>query len=322
MNLIKKNNMVKKILVFLFVGLLLVLGCASPTPDGNLRYSYLPDGRMVLLQSSGEDKPVEFLDANLELVVRETLESLNTLAAGETIYTKDLEEIVYLEASGRDITDLTGIENCINLQFIDLMYNNVSDTSPIAVLPGATIINQDEKGSEIGRYTSLYMTLAFNQIKDITPLSSLASVDFLSIDLSGNGISDLTSLSNLSGLQHLYLQYNDIEDVSALRELSNLTVLALGENRIEDVSALAGCSLLDSLSLWNNEITDISPLTVLDRLVSLSLDRNLISELPSLSGKWQQMHTLILSYNQLRDASETKNLPAFCEVILEGNPLE
>lgn len=315
--------MVRKLLLFVvLVGLVLMLGCTRPNLEDNSKLVYLPDGRMVLLQTSGEDKPVEFPDANLELVVRETLESMDTLAAGEPIHTTDLEEILYLGAPGRNITDLTGMENCINLQLIDLRENSVSDISPLARLPGITVINQDEKGSEIGRYTFLRLELAYNQIRNTTPLSDLSNVDFLSIDLSGNMLSDLTPLSGLGGLQHLYLMDNDIGDVSTLGGLSNLTVLALGANRIEDVSALAQCSLLDYLGLWNNKITDISPLTELENLTQLTLDGNLISELPSLLGKWQQMCILELSYNQIKDASEIKNLPGTCVVILEGNPLE
>ena len=326
--------MAKKGLLVIVVVLLLTIGCTSsvpesssapesnPTSESNPKIRYLPDGHMVLLQSSGVNEAVTFPDAYLEMTIREEPEDMAILAEGESIYTTDLEELLYLEAPSRNITDLTGIENCINLQFVDLRWNNVSDVSYLARLPGVTVINQDEEGSEIGRYTFLRLELDWNQIRDTTPLSNLSSTDYLSIDLSGNGISNVTQLSSLSGLRHLYLQYNDIEDVSALGELSNLTILALGENHIEDVSALAQCPLLTSLSLWNNEITDISPLTELENLTQLTLDWNLISELPSLLGKWQQMTTLILSYNQIKDASAVKDLPETCEVVLKGNPLE
>lgn len=328
--------MIRKGLLFAIVGLLLMVGCVTApvdtdtptipeTPDeevDNPRVAYLPDGRMVLLQSSGEDKLVEFTDANLEAVIRDKLELEATILVGDPIYSNDLETITSLHANGQGITDLAGIENCINLQFVDLRWNNVSDVSPLAKLTGITVISQDEGGNETAGYTYLRLELDWNQVKDVTPLSNLSGIDYLNIDLSGNGISDVTLLSSLSGLRHLYLQYNDIRDVSALGELSNLTILALGENHIEDVSALAQCSLLTSLSLWNNEITNISPLTELENLTQLTLDGNLISELPSLLGKWQQMHILVLSSNQIKDASAVKDLPETCEVVLVGNPLE
>ena len=314
--------MKRLILLFIMIMLLPMLGCTSSTSEDTSRIGYLPDGRMVLLQSSGENTLVTFPDLNLEAVIRNELESQAIIAVGTPIYSKDLETITSLLADGQGITDLAGIENCINLQFIDLRWNNVSDISPLTKLPGITIINQDIEGNEASNYTYLRLELDWNQISDVTSISNLSDTDYLNIDLSGNGISDVTPLSSLSGLRHLYLQYNDIEDVSVLGGLSNLTVLALGENHIEDVSALSQCSLLTSLSLWNNEITDISPLTELENLTQLSLDGNLISELPSLLGKWQKMSILILSYNQIRDASAIKDLPASCEVVLTGNPLE
>jgi hypothetical protein len=75
----------------------------------------------------------------------------------------------------------------------------------------------------------------YNQIQDITPLSSLTSLTWLS--LAGNQISNLSPLSGLT----------------------DLTTLDLRDNLVTDVSHLSGLSMLSWLSLYANQVIDISP---------------------------------------------------------------
>lgn len=312
--------MVKKILVFLLVSLLLMLGCASPVPGDNPRIGYLPDGRMVLLQSSGEDKAVTFPDANLELVVREKLESLNTLAAGESIYTTDLEEIVYLEASGRNITDLKGLENCINLGYLDLCANSIVDLSPLSHLPGALLCSKDLKGNVIRTYTVLCVELAWNNLTDIMALEGLSDADELILSLAFNEVEDLSPLMGLTNLLNLYLCENRIKDITPLGGLTKLVNLELWGNEISDLSPLEPLIALCWLELCRNNIVDISALAKLTNLDSLYLSHNDIVDVVPLAALIS-LRYLDLSSNNISDASALEGLKD-TEINLSGNPVE
>ena len=82
-----------------------------------------------------------------------------------------------------DISDLTGIEYCVNLYHLDLDGNQISDISPLSGLTNLGILGL---GGGI-------------QISDISPLSSLTNLEVLT--LSNSQITDLSPLSNLINLQ-------------------------------------------------------------------------------------------------------------------------
>lgn len=98
---------------------------------------------------------------------------------------------------------------------------------------------------ELPALTSL--DLSYNQIDDLTPLSSFTSLTYL--DLNSNKIADLTPLSNLTSLTNLDLGYNQISDTTPLTSLTALTNLDLYRNPIIDVSPLVGLTQLTDLYL-------------------------------------------------------------------------
>ena len=64
---------------------------------------------------------VTFPDSNLEAAIREAIGKPEG-----PIHTLELEEVSFLAASRRDITDLNGLEYCTNLTWLSLAYNQVS----------------------------------------------------------------------------------------------------------------------------------------------------------------------------------------------------
>lgn len=157
------------------------------------------------------------------------------------IYPSDLKTLRSLDAGGRNITDLTGLEYCTGLKELYLDGNQIDDISPVANLKSLK---------------ELY--LSGNQISDISPVGNLTSLTHLY--LSGNRISDISALGNLTSLTHLYLSGNRISDISPLASLPRLSDLSLGGNQIEDISPLVNLSNLTLLNLSNNQISDIQPL--------------------------------------------------------------
>jgi len=69
---------------------------------------------------------VTFPDANFEILIRETLEK----PTGD-IFDTDLESLKELIGLDLNIVNLTGIEYCINLVYIDFSQNQITDINPL-----------------------------------------------------------------------------------------------------------------------------------------------------------------------------------------------
>jgi Leucine-rich repeat (LRR) protein len=262
---------------------------------------------------------VAFVDPSLEAAVRDAI----GITTGP-IYSSDLGELTHLDASTRNITDLTGLEYATNLTTLDLVNNQISDVSPLANLTSLTTLdlwfNQISDISSLANLTSLMtLNLVNNRITDISPLSSLTSLTFLW--LHDNQISDISALANLTDLTGLGLNRNQISDISALDGLTNLTLgLWLSHNQIGDVSALANLTSLAILELADNEISNISPLTDLTGLTELYLGSNQISDISPLANL-SSLAILKLGDNGISQISALANLTSVTELDLWDNEI-
>lgn len=118
------------------------------------------------------DPPVFLRDPALEAAVRVQLgQPFGFLTRSS------MARLVTLDARNLDIRSLNGLENAVNLRFLDLSNNQISDLTPLASL-GATLETLD---------------LENNDILDITPLSGL--VFLRNVNLCGNRITSLRPLA-------------------------------------------------------------------------------------------------------------------------------
>ena len=142
------------------------------------------------------------------------------------------------------VSDLTGLEHCVNLTSLSIysaIIRAVSDLSPLSNLTNLRELH-----------------LSGQKITDISPLAELTNLTTL--DLRQNQISDISPLVRLTNLTDLRLTYNRISDISSLARLTNLTELGLNHNRISDISSLAQLTNLTILALDDNLISDLQPL--------------------------------------------------------------
>ena len=105
------------------------------------------------------DKPtdpgnISFPDPNFEALIRAVLD----MPAGD-IMPEDMLAITELDGLGRNITDITGIEHCTNLDSLKLILNQIADISPLSGLTNLTLL-----------------WLWGNVIADISPLSGLTNL--------------------------------------------------------------------------------------------------------------------------------------------------
>ena len=234
---------------------------------------------------------VAFFDPELEAAIRLAINKPQG-----PIYTSDLESISELIAQVGSISDLRGLEHCVNLQKLDLSSNNISNISP---LEGLTTLQE------------LYLTQ--NDISDISPLAGLTNIQ--NLDLNRNNITDISPLAGVVSLQLLSLWNNNIADFSPLESLINLRHLNLIGTGVGDISALGGLTNLQELLLRTNTISDISPLVALTNLQLLDLRENNISNISWLveNNGLSEGETVYLGNNPLSSTSIGVYIPQLIE---------
>jgi internalin A len=204
------------------------------------------------------DIVVTFSDPALEAAIRSAIAK----PTGD-IYKSDLMSLDSLVADNLGITDLTGLENCVNLRRLNLGDNNISQIGQLSELFGMYDLNlQGNNIADISPLASLNnlgsLLLSGNPIGNLDALSSLDKVWFLAVTFVG--VADLQPLASLTNLQYLFMAGNGISDISPLGSCSNLKFLYADYNSIETITPLGGMLELSNLSLKNNSIRDISPL--------------------------------------------------------------
>jgi internalin A len=292
------------------VGTIANINAASTTITMNSDYS-------INANFEGEEAVI-FPDPNLEAAIREAIGKPT-----DPICPSDLEGLTYLNASGNNITDLTGLEHCTSLTRLYLGINQISDISPLANLTNLTQLglehNQISDISPLANLTNLtVLPLHNNQISDISPLTNLTNLTELF--LADNQISDISPLANLTNHTRLYLNGNQISDISSLANLTNLTQLGLSDNQISDISPLTNLTGLYSLSFQYNQISDISPLASLTNLGHLNLRGNQISDISPLANL-TNLESLDLWHNQISDISPLANLTNLTVLTLHNNQI-
>ncbi|MGD1117908.1 MAG: leucine-rich repeat domain-containing protein [Dehalococcoidales bacterium] len=283
---------------------------------------------------------VTFPDPNLEAAIRSAINK----QSGD-IYASDLLGLTSLDAGSKNITNLSGLEYCSNLQSLYLWGNQISNIGPLQNLTSLTSLRLDSSQitdiSALQNLTNLQsLNLWNNQISDISALQNLTNLRELELwnnqisnisalqnltslnwlQLGRNQISDISPLQNLTSLTGLILDNNQISDVSALQNLTNLTWIDLSNNRINDINALQNLTSLRDLSLSQNKIADISHLSNLTNLITLDLWSNQISNVSALSDL-TNLNNLNLSYNNIIDITALSGLTNLLNLTIDVNQI-
>ena len=105
------------------------------------------------------DEPVLFKCPNLEAVILEALKKPKG-----PITRRDIASLETLEATKREITNLSGLEYASNLGELKLRYNQITDLSPLAAVTNLIVLN-----------------VADNRFTDVTPLTALTNLQSLTV---------------------------------------------------------------------------------------------------------------------------------------------
>ncbi len=259
------------------------------------------------VEAAGE--VVSIPDANLAAAIRETL----GLPPGAAITSDELRNLTRLDAPGRGIAALTGLEYAVNLTELYLggIWDNVNNElhhNPISNLsPLVSLTNLEE--------LDLYGTA----VSDVSALAHLTNLERLR--LLNTGVSDVSSLAHLTNLRTLELGGTDVSDVSALATLTNLRTLELTATLVSDVSALAPLTNLERLYLHSTtDVSDVSALARLTNLERLGLQHTDVSDVSSLA-RLTNLQRLYLNGTAVSDVSVLVRLTNLEQLDLRDCPL-
>ena len=257
---------------------------------------------------------------------------------GAPITDEDLAELVDLDASKRDIRNLSGLEHATHLSALSLNGNHITDLSPLAEMTLLQTLTLGDNAitdlSPLAGLTNLEVLFLYNNaIKDLSPLRELTNLKHLL--LYRNAIADLSPLAALTNLEQLDLSGNAIANLSPLSELIELRSLYLGRvlvtyqgkwvgvsgNAISDISPLSKLTALRTLYLAGNFVSDISPLSNLTSLRNFDLRGNFVSDLSPFAGLiGKHFNVLMLGGNAISDISPLSEL-TFRELDLTFNEI-
>jgi Leucine-rich repeat (LRR) protein len=308
-----------------------------------LRWTYSKDGseaegadagwvdRIKLFPAPPPITNVAFVDPNLEQAVRETLD----IPAPTPLTPEDLGGLTGLDAWSRGITNLSGLEAAVNLDWLNLAENSgIADFTPLAALPKLTYLELNSCGVSHLDFIAALPVLEELYVSGgtFTDLSPLADCDqLLALDLSGNlgitnfavlaslpqlewglnledtGIANIAFVASLPNLRSLNLWAGNVRDLGPLANATNLVELQLGYNAVANAAPLAGCTNLESLDLHGNQISDLNFLSGLAKLIQLNLDSTPIQDISPLAGLTNLTH-LVLNATLATNLATVTNL--------------
>lgn len=263
----------------------------------------------TLLAGAAPLPAVQFPDKNLEAALRYYI--LEKRNKPDELTDDDLKKIFVLEAKGKMIKDLTGLEKCPNLALINFAKNEVADITALKGLKSLQSLDlSDNKITDVTALTELvglqYLDLTNNQIADAKPLATLVKLSML--DLSGNKVTDVTPLAALAKISSLYLPRNGLTDIKPLAGLTGVSILKLSDNQIADIAPLEKMNNLRMLFLERNKITDLAPLV------------NSCKADAEKEKRFAPYLRLYLKENPLSDPAKAEQLPALQKAGVRIDP--
>lgn len=222
-----------------------------------------------------------------------------------------VDEVQKKGAPPGDVSDLSLLVYMPNLTELYLCNQKISDVTPLAELPLATLALHDNRVSDVtplGDIAALKrLYLGGNPARDYAALAKLRRLDLLNLDSPGELYPDSFSfladlelgelalrlvrpadgdwgpLSTLRELWGLNLWDAPEEAIDAVHDLPGLTCLTAGHWTCGDLSCVAGMPALESLNIYG-DLESFDGIETLHKLESVFVDCSPAADLTPLAG--------------------------------------
>ncbi len=288
-----------------------------------------------------------------------------TLTENKSKYTKTKNEyklnnkgqVIYLNLSHNNISDLSPIKELSSLTELDLSNNLISDLSPIRKLISLKkLYLSDNQISDLSQFefiltltelfcinvlrNPLFKEYGFNfknklnayhdivnelkkykeKPKEILEIEKFYGITLTESKNINNILENQFLLDSDKQIIGLNLSKNQISQFTILKSLTSLSYLSLSKNQITNLSSLKELTSLKYLYLNNNEIEDLSPIEDLTSLTHLDLSRNQIKDISPLK-RLTSLTYLSLVKNQFTDLTFLKTLKSLSHLYLDNNQI-
>lgn len=232
-----------------------------------------------------------------------------------------LADLSFVECTGKDVSDLDGIDHLHGLDTLHLSGNRVADLTQLSALDDLRHLDLSSNAvSDLAPLTPLVelstLTLTSNQVQDLTPLAGMTRL--VDLDVADNQVTSLSGVGALTSLQYLVLSSNPVADLTELGQLPLLGELVAADAQIADLSPLASSTGLRRVTLDRNGVVDPSPLCGSPVLAYLAVSDNRITDASTLSS-CPALSELWLGGNQVTDVSPLLKVPTLVGVDLSGS---
>ncbi|WP_226670850.1 leucine-rich repeat domain-containing protein [Metabacillus litoralis] len=175
-------------------------------------------------------------------------------------------------------------------------------------------LDRDPRVSDMEKLDSIY--LYESEVSDLTGLEY--AVNLFDFNVSDNMEElDLTPLKNLKNLYSVYITNTSIKDYAIFKDMKNIRSLSIDNNNLKDLSFLSGMKQLEDVMLMNNDISDITVLSGLTKLAFVNLANNQITDIGPLLSSKDEMYTLDLSGNPIKDISSLSQFENLFDLYLD-----
>ncbi|WP_053081702.1 LapB repeat-containing protein [Listeria ivanovii] len=359
------------VIIFLFYGDMIPLA-ATVYAETNTPVEAKPDSNDTTVPSKTVTLKNDFTnsDPTGTTASKETNFTTQTLAAGDTysdifpdktfakiialqitgsdntsqvVTREQLDSVTTLNASAKNVTDITGINELTNLITADLSQNQLTSIVPVANLPSLKSLNVSSNllstveipsTQNIPNLTIINLssnpTITKISIQDQSKLTIVSAI----ISSGQSSLLEELTLSNLPALTSVgintyndnytmrFPNYSDVLHTVKLKSLPKIKMVDLERNAIAEIE-IQDMSILNFINLHGNNLTDTNKLTTLPALTRLHLSFNQLTT-AGISGLLN-LDTLIildLEANLLsRFELDTDNdLPNLTHLLLKRNP--
>lgn len=217
-------------------------------------------------------QPVKITDSNLKVAIKQAL-SLSDSEIEHLTY-GDISEVTSLNLSGKNISNLEGLQYFKGLQTLNLSNNKLSDLSSLPNIQGLKTLNVSKNSLKsldgVGKLESLTtLNIADNQVNNIASVSTLSNL--VTFEATNNKLTNVSALSKLESLKIVKVKGNDNVDLRSIRGMVGLTLTADPQTKIGSIT-------MGRWSGWTSSFERNQTLNVTGSSVSFDYPKNGDSE--------------------------------------------
>jgi len=214
---------------------------------------------------------------------------------------QDLLQLTSLEAAGRNIANLAGLEAARNLNSLDLFNNRLTNFS----LPS-------------GLTNLIFLDVSANALTNCSLPVGLAQLENLVIE--STSLTNLTLPAGMTGLIELDLVGNRLARLAVPADMTNLIALQLPFNQLTNLDLPANLTRLGTLDVSFNSLRSLALPPGLTRLASFFGGGNQLTNV-TLPADMTNLTSVEISDNQLRNLTAPPTLTRLKFLRLNGNEL-